>query len=228
MRAFLRSLIVIVLPLLVLTGCGKNYDWHQKLTVEVETPEGLKTGSSVMSARLIDTHGIFVPAEANVVSFQLNGEAVALEVSQVRYLFVLLKSVPSLNWLVYPKMDSAKAGSLLESGDDGGAGKVALKPDQYPLLVTFDDINDPASVKRIDPANLEATFGPGYRLNRITLSLTKEPVTKRKVEKVLGWLIDVGNKRFYLDPHSPSLIKDFTPEQLITPAAFLSLDHWKK
>ncbi len=185
MRAFLKSLIVIVLPLLVLTGCGKSYDWHQKLAVEVETPEGMKAGSSVMSARLIDTHGPFVPAEANGVSFQLNGEAITLEVSQGRYLFVLLKSVPALSWLIYPKMDSVKAGALLENGDDGGAGKVALKPDQYPLLVTFDDINDPASVKRVNPANLEATFGPGYRLNGITLSLTTEPVTKGEVEKVL-------------------------------------------
>ncbi len=228
MRAPFKILILIALPLLVLASCGRDYEWHQKLAVEVETPEGLKTGSSVMSARLIDTHGPFVPAEANGVSFQLSGEAITLGVSQGRYLFVLLKSVPALNWLIYPKMDSVKAGALLEKGDDGGAGKVALKPDQYPLLVTFDDINDPASVKRVDPAKLEATFGPGYRLNGITLALTKEPVTKGEVERVLGWVKDVGNKRFYLDPHAPSLIKDFTPEQLITPADFLSIDHWKK
>ncbi|MCD2175680.1 hypothetical protein [Rhizobium sp. C4] len=180
-------LLLIALRLLVLASCGRDYDWHQKLTVEVETPEGLKAGSSVMSARLIDTHGPFVPAEANGVSFQLNGEAVALEVSQGRYLFVLLRDIPALNWLIYPKMESVKAGALLENGDDGGAGIVALPRSQYPLLVTFDDINDPASVKRVDPANLEATFGPGYRLNGITLSLTKEPVTKGEVEKVLGW-----------------------------------------
>ncbi|MET3615906.1 hypothetical protein ABID16_004253 [Rhizobium aquaticum] len=189
MRKPLRILILILiaLRLLVLASCGKDYDWHQKLTVEVETPEGLKTASSVMSARLSDTHGPFVPAEANGVSFQLNGEAVALEVSRGRYLFVLLKSVPALNWLVYPKMESVKAGALLENGDDGGAGRVALKPDQYPLLGTFYDINNPASVKRVDPTNLEATFGPGYRLNGITLVLTKEPVARGKVEKLLGW-----------------------------------------
>lgn len=183
-------LILIALRLLVLASCGRDYEWHQKLAVEVETPEGLKSASSVMSARLIDTHGPFVPAEANGVSFQLSGEAIALEVSRGRYLFVLLKSVPALNWLIYPRMESVKAGALLEKGDDGGAGKVALPRDQYPLLVTFDDIKDPASVKRIDPANLEATFGPGYRLNGITLSLTKEPLTKGEVKKLLRWLED--------------------------------------
>lgn len=187
MRLVVRILIAIILPLLALTGCGKNYDWNQKLTVKVETPDGEKSASSVMSAQLTDTHGPFVPAEANGVSFQLRGEAIVLEVSSGRYLFVLLKGVPALNWLVYSKMDSTKAGALLESGDDGGAGEVALQRDQYPLLVTFDDINDPASVKRVNPANLEATFGPGYRLKGITLALTREPVTKGKVEKLLGW-----------------------------------------
>ncbi len=123
MRAPFKILILIALPLLVLASCGRDYEWHQKLAVEVETPEGLKTGSSVMSARLIDTHGPFVPAEANGVSFQLSGEAITLGVSQGRYLFVLLKSVPALNWLIYPKMDSVKAGALLEKGDDGAPAK---------------------------------------------------------------------------------------------------------
>jgi hypothetical protein len=67
-----------------------------------------------------------------------------------------------------------------------------LAPKQYPLLVTFGDINDPASVKRVDPNNLELAFGPGYALQSITLSITDEPVTKGEVQKVLGWLGD-GN-----------------------------------
>ena len=189
MRKPLRILILLLVAmrLLVLASCGRDYDWHQKLTVEIETPEGLKTGSSVMSAQLIDTHGPFVPAEASGVSFRLHGEAVALEVSQGRYLFALIGSVPALNWLIYPTMDSAKAGALMENGDEGGNVKAALKRNEYPLLVTFDDINDPATVKRVEPANLEATFGPGYRLTGMTLSLTNEPVTKGKLEKMLGW-----------------------------------------
>jgi hypothetical protein len=224
MRLVVRILIVIILPLLALTGCGKNYDWNQKLTVKVETPDGEKSASSVMSAQLTDTHGPFVPAEANGVSFQLSGEAVVLEVSPGRYLFVLLKDIPALNWLVYPKMDSTKAGALLESGDDGGAGEVALQRDQYPLLVTFDDINNPASVKRVNPANLEATFGPGYRLNGITLALTKEPVTKGEVEKVLGWLAVIGRERPTLIPNPPRLQKDAKdPEiQFLTVGGFSS------
>jgi hypothetical protein len=35
-----------------------------------------------------------------------------------------------------------------------------------PLLVTFADINDPASVQRVDPDDLAASFGPGYALSQ--------------------------------------------------------------
>ncbi|MCP4095679.1 MAG: hypothetical protein GY748_05500, partial [Planctomycetaceae bacterium] len=56
----------------------------------------------------------------------------------------------------------------------------------FPLLVTFTDINDPASVKKIDPDDLAASFGPGYSLKSVTLEITGEPVTQGVVEKVLG------------------------------------------
>ena len=109
---------------------------------------------------------------------------------------------------------------------DGQSRDVPRK--HYPLLVTFDDINDPASVRRVDPGDLSATFGPGYRLNDVTLSIMDEPLTKGVVEIVLGWLTEVGNERFYLHQNTPRLLKDFTPEQRIQPSHFLSIDHWAK
>jgi len=66
--------------------------------------------------------------------------------------------------------------------------KIALPDDHYPLLVTFTDINDPASVQRVDPDDLVAHFGPGVKLKTITLEITDEPVTGGQIEKVLGWL----------------------------------------
>lgn len=193
MRAFLRSLIVIVLPLLVLTGCG-NYGWHQKLTVTIKTPNGVVQASSVMASQVSDDQHPCLFPEACGVRFELRGEAVVLQVATGKYLFALLKGVPSLAEQIYPKRDAAESGKLLESGNDAGAGPIPLDPNHYPLLVTFNDINDPASVKRVDPANLEASFGPGYRLNGITLSLTKEPVTKGEVEKLLGWWVRYTDK----------------------------------
>ena len=69
-----------------------------------------------------------------------------------------------------------------------------------PLLVRFRDINDALTVEKVDPLNLEQSFGPGVRLTRATLEIvpagiwpftwfgiTGEPITKR-IESKLGWL----------------------------------------
>jgi hypothetical protein len=171
----------------MLSACGR-YDWRQKLTVTIDTPSGVVQASSVMAYRVSDDRHPCLLPEACGVRFELRGEAVVLQVATGKYLFALLKGVPSLAEQIYPKTDAAESGKLLESGNDAGAGAFPLDPKHYPLLVTFDDINNPASVKRVDPGNLEAIFGPGYRLEMITLTLTNEPVTKGQVEKILGWL----------------------------------------
>ncbi|WEZ84065.1 hypothetical protein P6U16_04945 [Rhizobium sp. 32-5/1] len=124
------------------------------------------------------------------MSFSLRGEAVVVALPNGRYLFALLKDTPSAGWLFYPKMPAKEAGELLERADASNSRQLELPRKHYPLLVTFGDIKDPASVKKVDPADLGASFGPGYRLNSITVSVTDEPVTEGKVEAVLGWLSD--------------------------------------
>jgi hypothetical protein len=59
--------------------------------------------------------------------------------------------------------------------------------DNYPQLVHFRDVRDPKSVAAVDPAHLDAAFGPGVRLKRITVQVTGDPVT-RGIEGRLGWL----------------------------------------
>jgi len=77
---------------------------------------------------------------------------------------------------------------------------------QYPLLVTFSDVDDPKSLQKLDPDNLAAIFGEGYKLKSITLEITDEPVTKGRVEQVLGWwnslTVPIGSseKRKFGDP----------------------------
>tara|TARA_R110000751_G_scaffold89939_1_gene176805 strand:- start:649 stop:894 length:246 start_codon:yes stop_codon:yes gene_type:complete len=43
-------------------------------------------------------------------------------------------------------------------------------------------------VRRVDTGNLSASFGPGYLLDAITLSITDEPVTNDLVDGALPWL----------------------------------------
>ena len=56
------------------------------------------------------------------------------------------------------------------------------------MLVTFDDITKPETVRRVNPEDLAAVFGEGVRLKAVTLEITDEAVTEGRVEAVLGWL----------------------------------------
>ena len=81
-------------------------------------------------------------------------------------------------------------------------GKIELPIDRLPTTVTFTNLADPTSVKRVDPTNLAATFGPGYRITRATIEVTDEPLTTG-IEKKLPWLktleqrnLTLGGKRY--------------------------------
>ena len=65
-----------------------------------------------------------------------------------------------------------------------------LSREDYPLLVTFTDINDPKSVKEVKPGKLSDAFGPGYSLSSITLEITDEQVTDGEIAKRLIWIDD--------------------------------------
>lgn len=67
---------------------------------------------------------------------------------------------------------------------------IPLPPQAMPLLVTFDDITDPTTVRLVDPTNLSASFGPGVSLAGVTLEITGADVMDGRVEAVLGWLND--------------------------------------
>ncbi len=54
------------------------------------------------------------------------------------------------------------------------------------MLVTFDDITRPETVRRVDPADLAAVFGEGVRLEAVTLEITEGAVTEGRVEGTLG------------------------------------------
>lgn len=199
----LRIFVALALCL-PLAGCDilgfHDWEWHQKLTVSVMTPEGMKTASSVVSVRVYAT-----PSWWGLGDFRgagggsLSGEAVTVDLGNGRYLFALLKDysyeTARETFISKEKQPRTKAEAIATYDRlERMRGSRTLAREHYPLLVTFDDINDPASVRRVDPTNLSASFGPGYRLNVIKLSITDEPVTEGKVQTTLGWLNDIQGR----------------------------------
>lgn len=188
---------------LALAGCDMLFNtpkwrWNQKLTVSVTTPEGMKIGSAVTSARIaFPPKWTGVGDAAGMQQGGVAGEAVVVDLGEGRYVFALLQGYTE--WTAYtaffPELEGRplskkEMGSYLDLMVASTGQTRELRRKDYPLLVTFHDINDPATVRRINPGDLSASFGPGYRLDAVTLSITDEPVTEGKVETLLGWLQD--------------------------------------
>jgi hypothetical protein len=228
----LSAAAVLVSLLLSLAGCDmlgfRSWSWHQKLTVTVETPEGPRGGSAVSAAWFQMTpKWAGVGDSAGASNSSLSGEAVVVDLGEGRYLFALLKGYNEFTgrlafFPLPPKPLSKEEDAAVYDQLEALRASTELSRELYPLLVTFADIDDPASVVRVDPDDLAAHFGPGYALSSITLAITDEPVTKGRVEAVLGWLEKVGRERSTLIPNPPRLRKDATdPEiQYLTPGPF--------
>lgn len=188
---------------IVTSGCAligaPHYSWHQKMTVEVEVNGQEYAGSSVvaMSARRLPA---LLP-EHHVRELDLRGEATVVALPGDRYLFALLTYDAYLTGKVFHDL----VGGVVTKPEEWGSEIDEVQevreiaPKDYPLLVTFTDINDPKTVKQVDPDDLAATFGPGVSLKRITLEITDEPVTEGKVGSVLRWYWDYRQKGFRLN-----------------------------
>ena len=164
--------------------------WHQRLTLVVNTPSGEVSGSAVIkvSTRFFDPPQVFGSAE---VVYHFTGEAVVIEVLPGKYLFALLGDPSELFYAAARDRFAGLSRREWLSEIPKQTEPVELTGDLIPMLVTFDDVTKPETVREVDPADLEATFGPGYVLGPVTLAITGEPVTEGPVEAALVWLNNI-------------------------------------
>lgn len=154
--------------------------FNYRMTVEIETPEGVRSGSGVIEVGAANRVK-FLP-EGGVRSVYVRGQAVIIEMPTGGPIFALMKYeegglVPlwmALRTLVpdFNPMDMVKAAGRMRLGQKG-----VVQRKNYPMLVRFTDIEDPKTVEQIDPGDLGASFGEGYMLKSITIEITDDPVT---------------------------------------------------
>ncbi|MEM1195597.1 MAG: hypothetical protein AAGH57_05795 [Pseudomonadota bacterium] len=240
----LRCGFFIVLFGMLLVGCSasgedtpdRTPDYRYRLTVEVDTPVGLKTGSSVIE--VVQTIGpAGVNPERSQIYRKVRGEAVAVDLPSGQTLYALLRSRTDRDWAARVFLRYAAESAPSPAINPGNydrlfsiEGEVELprewpsegpvpRFDGYPVLVVFDDLADPTTVKEVDPDKLSIEFGESIALRRITLELTDEPVTFG-VEEHLPWLAEVGQTRASLVKIPPKYIRDSRPVDLIRPSDF--------
>jgi hypothetical protein len=203
------------LAMLALGGCkllGLSWTYRYRITVEVDTPQGLKSGFAVRE--IVYTEQMIKLPDAAAVTATQRGEAVVVDLPNGQALFALL-STNGYETLQAAFGDDSPA-TLDAAQNDGRVVELRPKPNSipeqsgYPTLVTFTDIADPASVKLVVPNELADSFGPGVRLKRITVEITDDPVTTG-IEERLGWLLTHRGTlkpdppRFTSDPSDPDL-----------------------
>lgn len=230
-------------------------NYRYRLTVEVDTPEGVKTGSSVIEVEtaMSGPNNISSPGS---LYLRARGEAVTVDLGEQGLLFALLRSESKEeDWAsgalmtAVPRRTPDELQNLPEGTDrfsflmdrlftmrldqavlfprqiETGRWK-DYKPvmiDNYPMLVRFDDLARPETVKRVEPDKMESSFGQGVKLKSVTIERTESSVTK-SLEKQLPWLEPVGRQRATLIPNPPRYLKDVNDPaiQLLSPSAFSS------
>ena len=191
---------------LAVAGCSLTDQtpvYRYRLTVEVDTPDGVKTGLSVIEVDTEVAGGYSIPTPGRVTN-RVRGEAVTVDLGEGRVLFALLRSEADIDWAgrVMYRLSPQYAGenalrdgyrNMLRHRPERTVPRHFSRADQvnkrsaYPMLVTFGDLDDPTSVERVDPDDLAATFGEGVSLKRITVQVTDDPVTSG-IGQRLGWL----------------------------------------
>lgn len=120
------------------------------------------------------------------------GEAVAVEVAPDRWLFALLHPYPAV--LLHATRPDLFGDTELRDYSawmpdvPDETEPVAMPESAWPRFVTFEDVNDPASVVEVDPNHLAASFGEGVRLIEVDLEVTREDAEYGQIERTLGWL----------------------------------------
>lgn len=195
--------------------------FRYKLTAEVMTPDGLKTGSSVVDVTY-DHSGDYGGGQQPYL--KMVGDAVYLELGNKKNLVVTFSTwgegkdflrgsagltgyfagVGRLNVYALPlrmfglKWKFGSEDQLCRDYASLGLGKKVDVPFVYlPTIVTFGDIHNPDTSKVVKPNEFGAEFDSGYELKRVTVETTNEPIVQG-IENVLDWLPE---KKKYWQQH---------------------------
>lgn len=171
------------------------------MTVTVETPEGLKTGSA--GREVIRHGGLYLPDSGP--HYELKGEAVVVDLGKRGKLFATLQGIrlgidPDYGRSVIFTLFPGKGGPPKKTE------KITLQLSQYPMFVAFKDIKDPLTVQQVLEVtqkgrnqyavaadHAEEIFGVGVKIKGVTIEMTDTPVTQQ-IGALLPWLHDYYNK----------------------------------
>jgi hypothetical protein len=217
MKFTLKNLGVTLIMMSLSSCISTTYDFRYKMIVEIQTPEGISRGYTIIEEKTSKSSSIF-GIENSVVFTKFRGSAVVINVPGNKYLFALLrksenepdvthyahavfKNSPffrSLNWI--EKIEYIKNNLRNKN----------LSEDDFPMIVYFEDPRNIETVKKIDPDKNDNN-SIHYKIKSVKLDITDED-PKFGIEKILPWIS--VNPRGYLSQKRSG--KDYLLKKLDT------------
>lgn len=181
--------------------------WRYKVTVTVETPEGIKTGFAVREVSAISGYQSLAGIGGCCSIQMIKGEAVVVDLGKRGVLFAITQGSDDyrLVFEAFPLPHStAPFSDKIHYYSHLKNAKVVFNPPRYLSFVHFKGINDPKTVEGVSSYDdkempdgyggiaktTEAIFGQGVKIKEVTIEMTDDPVT-RQIDKYLPWLVNI-------------------------------------
>lgn len=130
---------MLICSLSLLAACSDSYEWNQRVTVVIDTPNGARSGFGTMNVRY--SAGIpFIVGDARGGGFELRGEAPVVKLDDGRFVFALLTNMSRLASDVL----SGGRGGISEYGDriEAMQSPMTVPPKFYPTFVMVENPRD--------------------------------------------------------------------------------------
>lgn len=199
---------------------GKQWPaYRYKLAATVDTPQGARSGYSVIEVAWHKGSSVFGSMRSSGYSY--HAQAVAVDLPRGQTLFILPRTKDDVDWPAY-----ALRGVVKDLGNVAGEDRlphpvprtIRIIVDDipnYPWFIRFRDIRDPATVEEVDPDNLAHSFGRGFKLKSLTVQLTDEPISQGITDRLPWW-------RQHVDRHLDGTSSEITDLQAPNVSAFLN------
>lgn len=182
-RQGLRGMLAI-LATIPAAGCNLLRDSSTlkfRFDLEIDTPTGIKTASSVMQA--VMKGGVPIYRAIDPGTYYVRGQAPYAEIAPGRFIFVPLGQPMNTEQMLYVLedflMDWTGPGSKANWRDSFPAAKRDLPSgeigvDRLPLMVTFGSVRQPSTVERVRPEQFDTVFEDGVRLRRAKVTIVPD------------------------------------------------------
>jgi hypothetical protein len=207
-------------------------DHKYRLTVDIQTPAGDRTAAGIVSVRPNRSYG---GTGSGSSLPQAKGDALLVDLGDGKNLVLLLAygedgsnfdDASFLPTRLFGARD--RRIGFRDVRTLAGVPAVIVPDGLRPVFVSFADLGDPTSARRIDPNVLEPSFGKGYGLRTIALDVVAngfwpfdiggafgEPVT-RGIEARLSWLESPGGAAIALRAAGLKVAEGYEAEAAFT------------